>query len=277
LTIPLRLRDLKAAALAVVLCLPGAARAAGDLDALLVALQMGETAALMREEGLRHAEGLVSDYTGEPAGAGWTALVGRIYDQAAMEEVIAQDMAAALEGQDLGPMVAFFESARGQRIVTLELAARRALMAEGAEEAAILRYELAEEDGKEIAAQVQQLMADSDLVERNVSGMLNANLMFLRGLASGGSYDDSEEAMIRDVWAQEEDIRLDTLGWLGGYLMLAYEPLPPGDLDAYIAFWQGTPGRALNAALFETFNGLYDLHSFLLGRGLAEFVRSEEL
>ncbi|MFU1476882.1 DUF2059 domain-containing protein [Roseovarius sp. C7] len=263
---------------AVLLSLSSAAR--GDeaaLEALLQALQMDETATLMQEEGLRHAGGLIEDYTGEPASRAWRARVARIYERETITESIAQEMRAALAGQDLGPMLGFFESGRGQRIVTLELAARRALMAEGAEDAAILRYEVAEEDGREIVAQLGQLIADSDLVERNVSGMLNANLMFLRGLASAGGYDDTEEAMIRDVWAQEEEIRRDTQGWLGGYLMLAYEPLQPGDLEAYIAFWQSAAGQGLNSALFETFNGLYDLHSYLLGRALAEVLLSQEL
>ena len=66
----------------------------------------------------------------------------------------------------------------------------------------------------------------NDLIEENVSGALNSNLAFYRGMSEGGAFtgaEMTEEEMLSEVWSQEDDIRAETAGWLYPFLMLAYE------------------------------------------------------
>jgi hypothetical protein len=56
----------------------------------------------------------------------------------------------------------------------------------------------------------------NDLVERNVSGALNSNFAFYRGLSDGGAFEVEipEELMLAEVWGQEPEVRRDTIEWL---------------------------------------------------------------
>ena len=121
------------------------------------------------------------------------ARVEGIYAADRMQEVVTERLDAALEGADLVAIISYFESAEGQRILALELDARRAFMEVETEEAAMIRYDEAVEAGAHIVGQIETLIADSDLLERNVAGGLNANLMFYRGMAdAGGTSTDSD-------------------------------------------------------------------------------------
>ena len=117
----------------------------------------------------------------------------------------------------------------------------------------------------------------SDLVDRNVTGALNSNLRFMQGLVDGGGIDISQSDLLRDVWAQEPEIREETEIWLGAYLLLALKPLSEAEIENYITFWQTGPGRALNAAMFDAFNMMYDGLSYATARTLALHMGSEEL
>ena len=72
-------------------------------------------------------------------------------------------------------------------------------------------------------------------------------------------------------------MREDSAGWIGAYLLTAYQPLEPDELDAYIAFWQTDEGRELNRALFATFDRMYAEISYLMGQAVAQHLRSQEL
>ena len=108
---------------------------------------------------------------------------------------------------------------------------------------------------------------------------LNSNVAFYRGMSEGGAFPATltEQEMLRDVWGQEADIREETETWLYSYLALAYEPLAPEDLDAYIAFSRTEAGGVLNRALFTAFDGMFAEISFALGRGAAQFIGGQEL
>lgn len=244
-------------------------------------LQIGPVFDVMREEGLDYGRTLEDEMFPGAGGAGWMATVELVYDSALMRQrfdpvfqrALARDPAA------LGAMEAFFGSERGQRILALEIEARRALMDEAVEDAARIATEEMEASGDPRLDLVRQLAAAGDLVEMNVAGALNANLAFYRAMADAGAFpgEMTEDDMLAEVWGQEPEVRAETEDWLFPYLVLAYQPLPDEDLAAYIAFSESSEGRALNAALFAAFDVVFTSISADLGRAVAQRMQGDDI
>ena len=110
-------------------------------------------------------------------------------------------------------------------------------------------------------------------------GAMNASYAFYNGMIDGQAFDFelTEDEILRDVWSQEAEIRLDTQEWLYGYLMRAYAPLSDDDLQAYIDFSATKAGRVLNAALFAGFDEVFTNVSKALGLSAAGFMQGEDL
>lgn len=272
-------RTAAAALCAALWALPAGAGDEGetDLDALLKALRVSDTVGIMREEGLAYADSLAQDMIPETDPESWQATVGRIYDTSRMRDLVEGRMETALEGVPLDPLVAFFTSDLGREVVSLELSARETLLDPAVEEAAQDRYDTLDQDGATIIDQIDTLIADGDLIEHNVMGILNSNLMLYRGLSDGGAFDLTEEDILLDVWSQEQSVREDSTDWIGAYLLTAYQPLEKEELDRYIALWQTEEGQALNSALFSTFDRMYEELSYLMGQTIAQQMRSKKL
>lgn len=262
----------RSVALSLLLAAPAAAQDAPPApEALLEALQLDRVVSLMREEGVEQGLALADDLFPGQGGAGWRLSVERVYDEDAMRQRLVEGVSGALEGQDVDAMADFFASPRGERIVELELSAREAMAEEGVEEAALAAWSLLPEEDPERAERIGRFIDANGLVEENVEGALNANLAFMRGLNEGGAFPEPlpEADLLADVWSAEPEIRAEMEGWLGAFLSLAYEPLEDADLDAYIAFSDTDEGQALNRALFEGFDAMYEGMSFELGRAAA--------
>ncbi|QYX55479.1 DUF2059 domain-containing protein [Roseovarius sp. SCSIO 43702] len=254
-----------------------AVEAQDRIAALSDALRLGETVEIMREEAIANGHDLSLGYLGDPASKTWIAELERINAPERMIALLREELAARLEGEDVEAMIAFFDRPEGQRIIELELAARRVMGDPVAEEAARAAYYEARADGAPILEVIDRMTEDSDLLERNVAGALNSNLMFLRGMADGGGYEGDLSDMTRDVWAQEDELREELADWLGTFQLLAYQPLDPDVLDGYAEFFRSDEGRALNDALFLAFNRMIDETSYLTGRALARHVGAEQL
>lgn len=256
---------------------PALAMANAQTDALLRALGMERMIELMRLEGLDYAVELGDEMLPGGYTEAFGASVARIYDLDAMRASVQAGFAQTLEGVDLAPLEVFFASQAGQRIVALELSAREAMMDEAIEEAAEDSARRFERAGDDIFHAVDAFVQAGDLLEANVVGALNTNMQFYRGLVDGGAFELSEEQILSDVWAQEEDTRADTRDWLYGFLIMAYQPLPPGELEAYTDLSRTPEGRALTAALFEGFDSMYAGISYGLGLAVAQAMKSEDI
>lgn len=272
----MRVLQAAAAVVAAALLLAAPARA-GQMDALIDALRVADTVGIMRAEGLDYGAGLAADMMPEADKDGWQETIGRIYDTDKMRDLIESGLREELDGVAVAPLAEFFTSELGAEIVELELSARRAFLDADVEAAAKERYHDLSREGARIVDQVDTVVADSDLIEHNVMGILNSNLMLYRGLADGGAYDLSEEDIVLDVWAQEDGVREDSAEWIGAYLLTAYQPLEPDQLDRYIALWRTEEGKELNRALFAVFDRMYEELSYLLGRAMAQHMRSQKL
>jgi len=271
---------LLAVALSAVLALSHPVFAEGkgdDIAALLRALDISGTVDVMQEEGLVYGDDIAGEMLPEVDADNWAQTVRRIYDRDNMQRLIEEEMAQALNNIDVTPLLSFYQSDAGQLVVQMELDARRAFMSSETEDAAAVRLENAMREGAPVVSMVETIISDSDLIEMNVAGALNSNLMFYRGLAEGGAWEMSEDDMLRDVWAQEEATRKDTQDWLMSFLVMAYTPMNEDALDTYAALFRTDEGRALNRALFQSFNRMYDELSYLLGRAVAVQLTSAPL
>ncbi|MGL6210744.1 MAG: hypothetical protein ACRC14_13055 [Paracoccaceae bacterium] len=252
---------------------------AARLVALSDLLQIGPAIEVMAEEGLAYGRDLEAGMFPGQGGPGWEAVVALIYDPATMRERFDAAFVDALAGSPhVGAIEAFFGSDLGQRALTLEVSARRALLDPEVEEAAKLAYSGIAADAPRLRA-LRQFVEVNDLIESNVMGALNANLAFFQGMAELTGLDQAvpEDQMLADVWAQEGQVRQDTEDWLMPFLALAYKPLSDEDLAAYQAFSESDAGQALNAALFAAFDVLFTSVSRDLGRAAGRQVQGQDL
>ncbi|TCM77322.1 DUF2059 domain-containing protein [Rhodovulum steppense] len=258
---------------------PLRAGASGGLDTLLEALALDDLVAIMREEGLGHADELADEMFPGRGGARWKAAVMQIYDGGRMSGELRDSLSATLAGADLDLLLDFFTSDEGARIVSLELSARRALLDEAVKAASRERLEEMQADDDPRLELIGRFVEANNLVEANVAGALNANYAFYSGLADGRAFDFdlTEEQMLADVWGQEQEIRDETRDWIYSYLAMAYAPLPDAALKAYVAISETREGAALNAALFKAFDTSFTRISRELGLAAAGFIAGQDL
>ncbi len=263
-----------AAALSLAAALPAAASSVEDLARTL---RLADVTAILRDEGLDYARSIETDLLGGSGGALWQSRVGDLYDPARLEAGLQAAMAATMSPDEIAAAIGFFGTDRGQAILGHENAARRAMSDPAVEEAARARVE--ELTGTDDAhfARVRDFVEANDLLERNVAGALSSNYQFLRGFADGGGATMSDADIVSDVWGQEPEVRQDTESWLLAFLVMAYAPLPSGDLQAYTEFSQSPAGRALNAALFAGFETLYRDISYALGLMAGQGMQGSDL
>lgn len=250
-----------------------------ELRQLLAAMGLYDVLAIMAAEGVNGAADLEADMFPGRGGAAWQAVVAGIYATDKMtadfEAALPRDL---LSETDIATLLTFFESERGQRIAAGEIAARQAFLDPAIEEIAT---DLAEErvaQNHPRIAKLAEFNIVNDLIERNVSGALNANFAFYMGLSEGGAFAEPipEAMMLAEVWGQEADIRAETTQWLLAYQTLAYDDLSDDDLQAYITLSRSPAGQAINASLFAAFDTLFNAISHDLGRAAAGFIAGED-
>ena len=268
------MRAFAAACLAVAV-MASSARA-DDIARLMQALRFAETVGIMRTEGLRYGGDVGKEMLDDAERARWGHVVDKVYDDEVMLAKVSMRFSEAMAGADVATLLAFYEGP-GAEIVALELVARRALLDDAVEAAAEAVYARMAAEGTPLVGQVNEIIADSDLTERNVAAALNANLAFYRGLADGGGLDMSEAEMLADIWEQEDEMRQQTGDWLRAYLVMAYEPLAAETLEEYAGLWRSAAGRDLNRALFAAYDAMYEDLSYRLGLAVAVQMQGEDL
>ena len=244
-------------------------------------LQIPGIIAVMRREGLEYGRSLEDEMFAGRGGDGWNATVALVYDEPTMLRRFNAAFAAAL-ADDPGTMTAvaaWFDTPLGQRILTLEIEARQALMDKAVEEAARVHADQMTADGDPRMAALRAFATANDLIEANVQGALNANLGFYQGMSQAGAFGDdmTEDQMLSDVWAQEPDIRTETEDWLYPFLALAYGPLSDADLAGYTAFSATPAGAKMNSALFAAFDAVFVQISRDLGRAVARQMTGDDI
>lgn len=249
------------------------------VDTLFDALGMPQIIDVMREEGLSYGETLAVEMLPGGPSDEWNRAVSAIYDVEMMQQDVRRAFGGAIEGADIDAILAFFTSAQGEQIVALEVSARRALLDEAIEEASRENAVIAMTDETPRYLLIRDFVTANDLIEANVVGSLNSSYAFYMGLIDGGAMPAgvTPEIALQDVWAQEPQVRRDTIEWLYSFLLMAYQPLSDADLEAYVAFSQTEAGQDLTNALFGAFNGMFDDISRSLGLASSRFMIIQEL
>lgn len=250
-----------------------------ELARLWEVLRLSDLISVMSREGRDYGASLGQDMFPQRAGAIWDETVARIHDPARMQAGLRSGLARQLQGVDLAPMLAFFDTPEGRHIIGLEISAREAMLDETLEEASADAVDRLRRDSPAFFNSLEAFIAANDLIESNVAGAMNSTVAFYSGLAQAGEPGTalSEAEILADVWAQEPDIRADTETWVYGYLAMAYQPLPEGQLADYTRFSRTDAGRALNAALFAAFDTLFVEISRELGEAAAARMIGEDL
>jgi len=247
---------------------------------LAESLQIGSILGVMRDEGLDYARTLESDMFPARGGSDWLAEVEEIYDADRMREEFISGLSTELSGRaELAAMQDFFSAELGQRIIGLELEARRALLDDAAEDAARIAWmDIDAQDGPR-RAQIEEFVAVNDLMESNITGAMNANLAFYRGLmaVAPAELGLQEADILASVAGQQDQIRADTEDWLYPYLTLAYAPLSTEELAIYIEFSKSEAGQRLNRALFSAFGMMFDRLSHDLGSATGRRMQGQDI
>jgi hypothetical protein len=273
------LRTFATAAAFCLAALPVWADLSPDETALIEALGIPEIVEVMAEEGTAYGADLEAQLFPGKGGARWAAIVRQVYDATVMQETVSREMAAALKGTDLDPLIEFFESERGRTIISFEISARQALTEPDIEAAANERLAQMRADEDPRIDQLERFVDVNDLIGSNLMGALNSNFAFYLGLNDGNALPDqlTESEMLATIWAQEDEVRRETELWVYSYLAMAYQPLSDEDVEAYIELSETREGQALNRALFEAFDDMYTGISRALGQAASRFIVGEDI
>lgn len=243
------------------------------MDDLLEALGSDALIDVLREEFLDYGDTVGDAMLPDGGGAAWRGILERLYDPSLMQVRVRSAMEKSFGSADIAELITFYQSERGQRIVEAELAGRRYLLLEGAQEAA----EAACLEPTERAEALLEFAQVNDLLERNVAGTLNSDLAFYRGLIAGGVFEMNEEEVLAEIQARVPEIRVSLEAWISAYLCVALGDLPEGDLVAYTAFSKTDEGIAFNRAIFEGYGALTEDLSYAIGLGVSVQMFGEDL
>lgn len=242
-------------------------------------MRIAELIEIMGAEGRLHADTMAQNLAVSPGNADWVARIDAIYDTPRLAEGFTAAMTDALAEADVDRLIQFYGSARGQRIVDLELSARRAFLDEDIEVASLEMAEAALATGDARALQVARFVEANNLVESNVRSALESSYAFYKAFHRGGGLGDSasENDVLSLVFSREPEIRENTVDWLYSYFYLAQGPLSEEDVEAYIALSTSPAGQALNAALFAAFDPMFAGISGELGALSALMMSAEDI
>lgn len=263
---------MRAFALAIVSVWALAAEAE-PVDDLLEVLGSDALIEVIRDELLDYGEEVGEAMLSDGGGAAWSDILERLYDTELMQARLRSTMQESFGDTEIAPLIGFYETEQGQRIVQAELDARRYLLTEGAQEEAEAAC-LEPPEHKEALLEFAEV---NDILERNVAGTLNSDLAFYHGLVDGGVFEMSEGEVLDEVQGRLPEIRVSLESWLSGYLCASLGSLPEGDLAAYTAFSQTEEGHALNNAIFDGFGALYDDLSYAIGLAVSVQMLGEDL
>jgi hypothetical protein len=254
---------------------------AADIETLNALTRQVETFEIMRLEGIDTDKSLGVDLFGDAEDPTWLHALNKVYATERMSRIYSEAASAVLDKDPtlVAEASVFLGSDLGQRIIGLELEARRTALDRLAMGAAREVYAEMEREDKDRAALLQRLVDAADLMEGNVTSAMNSNIAFTRafGAASevGGTFD--EAAMLADVASREPEIRLAVADFVFPLMALAYSPLKIEDLTAYVEFFESDAGQRFNRVVIAGFDPLMIDLATRLGAEAGRLMSGQEL
>ena len=251
-------------------------RANEHVDRLTTALHIEEVMEILSAEGLEQGRQLDKSLLEGQGGSYFLKQVEGLYDPSWMTDQVKRAFAEAMTETQMEQAAIFFESDLGQTIISLENSARRAFSDEAVEEVARAAYQQADKGAAEYRL-IEEYIEVNDLIEQNTQNSLSSDYYFFRGVAAGQGNPVDENTLLAELLAQHDDTKAETRDWVFSFLLLAYKPLTQAQLRENIAFSRTDAGKALNLAIFEGFDEMYDTISYKLGQAVAQALRASDL
>ena len=248
--------------------------ASEKVERLALAMHLMQAMDIIVDEGDTQRQELDKTLLDNSGGEFFEAQVEDIFDPVWMRNRMTDAFEVGLTDAQLDQAIVFFESDLGQTIITLENSARRAFLDETIEDMAREAYENASKDDVHYEL-VDEFIQVNDLIDLNVQGALSADYNFFKGLKYGPSSDDAE--LLAQLLAEQDAVTADTTSWVYSFLLMAYAPLDETQMREYIAFSRTETGKALNDALFDGFDRMFDGISFRLGEAVAQVLNAPDL
>ena len=268
---------LRRAALTIALTLWALPLAANEQVARLArALHLEDVIEILAEEGLKQGRALDETFLSGQGGSLLQTRIEDLYDPDWMASEITDAFEKQMTDAQVEQAAIFFESDLGQTIISLENSARRAFSDEAVEEVARATYDTADRDDP-FYRLIDEYIRLNDLVDLNVKSTLSSDYNFYLGLSEGHGTRAEIDLLLSNLLEQREASKAETTIWLYSFLMLAYHPLSEADMRENIAFSRTETGRALNRALFDGFDAMYDSISFQLGLAIAQAMNASDL
>ncbi|WP_037306865.1 DUF2059 domain-containing protein [Ruegeria halocynthiae] len=262
------------AALLIVVCWVGPSMAADKIDRLMSAMHLRQVVDTLRQEGQVQGKELDETLLGNAGGALFQAQVDEIFEPLWMHDLITETIAQNLTDSELDRAIMFFESDLGQTLVSLENSARQAISDETIRDMAQERYLESRRDTPHFKL-VDEYIQVNDLIELNVQNSLSADFNFFRGLGNDTNLDEGE--LLAQLLSEKDSVRDEAEIWLYSFLLLAYHPLSDAQMRENIAFSRTEAGQAVNQALFESFDSMYDQMYFKLGQAVSGVLSGSDL
>lgn len=244
------------------------------VDRLAQAMHLSHVMEILVQEGQGHREELDETLLDNTGGAFFESQVSDIYDPVWMQKQLTDAFEAGLSDAQLDQAILFFESDLGQTIVALENSARQAMSDQAIEDMAREAYDSVKRNTTRFEL-VDEYIQANDLIEKNVQGALSSDYSFFQGLDVDAQGDDQE--LLAELLSQKKSRAAETEAWLYSFLLMAYRPLDETQMRENIAFSRTETGRALNEALFDGFDRMFNDISFRMGRAVARTLRASDL
>lgn len=244
------------------------------VEQLMQALQVDAVIDILRDEGSTLGQDLQQTFLNNNGGPVFLDQVDRIYDADEMRGQVERVFAETLTESQMDRAILFFESDLGQVITSLELSARVALADEAIEEMAQDAYKNGDRS-TELYRLVDEYIQVNNLIDENVHNSISADYNFFRGMSLGVGGDDGE--LLAQLLEEKDSMTEDTRMWLYSFFLLAYKPLTDSQMRENIAFSRTETGKAINTALFESFNRMFDRIYFQLGQAVAQVLKGSDL
>lgn len=244
------------------------------VERLIVAMQLDQVIEILRDEGSTLGQDLQDSFLNNSGGPLFDAQVERIYDAKMMRGHFAEVFRRELTDSQLDRGILFYESELGQTIVRLENSARVAFADEAIEDMAQDAYQHGNRDTESFRL-VDEFIQVNDLIEQNVRNAISADYNFFRGLSQDTGIDDAD--LLAELLSEKDSMIEETRTWLYSFLLLAYQPLDDAQMRENIAFSRTDTGRAINNAIFESFDQMYDTIYYRLGQAVAQVLKGSDL
>jgi hypothetical protein len=250
------------------------------IDGLLGSLQLNEMLDIMIEEELAFGEDLRADMLPDMSKTRWQRDLRVKISAGELRTIFTDAFTRTLDGMEAPlktQVVTFGADPLVVKAIDLEVKARRLLLDADVENAAYDHAVKSEKTSrfKAISTYINAL----DLVETNVAGSLNSNLVFYREMVMGGAfpYEVSEQQMVSDVAGEADAMRQEIGEWLTAYLNMAYAPMSDAEFERFSTLATSDAGRAFYHAADRGYDAVFSYNSKVLGAMIAGHIAGEAL